>query len=615
MKTKMLNNTPYTPSNIGEIKFRVPLYQRPYAWGREQVQQLLEDLYEAFCAGSDQNYFIGIMSVCKTDSDPNRFDLIDGQQRITTLMLIGKALKDKYKDIYTCWDNFMQDRLELYGREEDSKYLQSFSSTPNEKMVVAVETTTNFFEDNKSDTDNFAKYIYEHTAFFLSEIPNGYSLIDKNNHFVRMNHRGKQLEQADILKVKLGSILEDDKQSAFFKAWNKWSQLGCGEEKEQSEEKEPKDAKTVDSIEEIIKKTNASNTPPERSNNYESIVSFPEFLLIALDRFLEQEEKQNEQQNTHHIKYQKDKLLSNFGFCRSDTNVQYGVVNDYWKPKEVGKEKVGKFQEFVDKQYTLLIDNFIRKDKTEKYTWFSIKNEDETNEDMNAKRDSIEWQKLKMFQSYLYVTYEPHKWMKQAFDWLNKQELSPEGFLAKLKCIDNGIHKKTDLSNEPKEPKEYKFKAVGNYWFRRLDYYLWEEICFGSGQLNKEFYTDKCKEIIRGKFFFRNNSPSVEHLHPRDESQCNDKWNDSDKIGCFGNLALISQGLNSYQSNKSVDEKLGKLKDIIQSPNGVLDSVKLYLMYEIASGGQWTPELANKHGKEMIEFLKNTYPKDSSEAE
>lgn len=273
----MINNKPYTPSSIGEIKFRIPLYQRPYAWEREQVQQLLEDLYAV--SKSKQHYFIGIMSVCQTESDLNRYDLIDGQQRITTLMLIGKALKDKDDH----WKTFMEDRLELYGRKEDSDYLNSFGENPNPKMRVAVETVNDFLEktfEKPEDLGAFSMYIYENTAFFLSEIPTDYSLIDKNNHFVRMNHRGKQLEQADILKVKLGSKLDEDGRKGFFEMWNKWAQLGCGEEKEQDNNS------TDNSITGIIKDSNASNTLPERSVNYESIVSFPEFLLIALDRFV-----------------------------------------------------------------------------------------------------------------------------------------------------------------------------------------------------------------------------------------------------------------------------------------------------------------------------------------
>lgn len=298
------------------------------------------------------------------------------------------------------------------------------------------------------------------------------------------------------------------------------------------------------------------------------------------------------------IKHQKDKLLSNFGFSKSG---EYGLNEEFRDEKQVEK-----FSKFIGKQYELFLCYFIRKDKTERYTWFSI------NEEFTEERSSSDWNKLKMFQSYMYVSYEPHIWMKAAFDWLadttRSKEDFPTNFLQKLKEIDNERHGKLPSLDE------FKYENVGNYWFRRLDYYLWEEIFNGKshGELaledNKNFQFPIEKKDVCGKFVFRNNSPSVEHLHPQDESQSNDKWNSKSDIDGFGNLALISQGLNSYQSNKPVEEKFGKLENILNSSNGILDSVKLYLMYMSAKANQsrWTSELAKAHGEKMIEFLKKT---------
>ena len=66
-----------------------------------------------------------------------------------------------------------------------------------------------------------------YASFFLSEIPKDYTIIDKNNQFVRMNNRGKQLEQTDILKVKMGKII-GGVDNNFFKDWNRISQMNCG---------------------------------------------------------------------------------------------------------------------------------------------------------------------------------------------------------------------------------------------------------------------------------------------------------------------------------------------------------------------------------------------------
>jgi uncharacterized protein with ParB-like and HNH nuclease domain len=91
-----INTIAYTPKTINGIKFRIPLYQRPYAWEPVQVEQLLKDLetHLGKCQSKKENekYYIGILNIGKTESDNNLYDLIDGQQRITTLTLVGKIL-------------------------------------------------------------------------------------------------------------------------------------------------------------------------------------------------------------------------------------------------------------------------------------------------------------------------------------------------------------------------------------------------------------------------------------------------------------------------------------------------------------------------------------------
>jgi len=97
-----------TPETIcyNNLKFRIPLYQRPYAWEEKQVKQLLKDLYESRKKENSELYYVGILSVAKTFEDEMLFDLIDGQQRFTTLMLIGKAAGDI--DHTMDWSKFLK---------------------------------------------------------------------------------------------------------------------------------------------------------------------------------------------------------------------------------------------------------------------------------------------------------------------------------------------------------------------------------------------------------------------------------------------------------------------------------------------------------------------------
>jgi uncharacterized protein with ParB-like and HNH nuclease domain len=67
------------------INYLVPIYQRNYAWGEMQIVQLIEDI-ESSIGSSNNSYFLGNLIVNQTDN--NVYEVIDGQQRLTTLYLL-----------------------------------------------------------------------------------------------------------------------------------------------------------------------------------------------------------------------------------------------------------------------------------------------------------------------------------------------------------------------------------------------------------------------------------------------------------------------------------------------------------------------------------------------
>lgn len=76
-----------------DYEFVIPDYQRPYAWGKEQALQLLDDLEGALGRDTDEPYFLGSIVLVKSGSDP-RAEVIDGQQRLTTLSILFATLRD-----------------------------------------------------------------------------------------------------------------------------------------------------------------------------------------------------------------------------------------------------------------------------------------------------------------------------------------------------------------------------------------------------------------------------------------------------------------------------------------------------------------------------------------
>lgn len=87
-----------TVSNIltEQICYEIPPYQRPYSWGQENVQQLLDDMWESY-EEKDAEYFIGSLITIEKERD-RRYDVVDGQQRLTTLNVILARLRDHIQD-------------------------------------------------------------------------------------------------------------------------------------------------------------------------------------------------------------------------------------------------------------------------------------------------------------------------------------------------------------------------------------------------------------------------------------------------------------------------------------------------------------------------------------
>ena len=80
-----------------ECFYIVPDYQREYVWTDKEVHQLLEDINEQFDTGMEHEYFIGTVLVSPT-GQKNHYEVIDGQQRLTTFFLLLCALKHLFEN-------------------------------------------------------------------------------------------------------------------------------------------------------------------------------------------------------------------------------------------------------------------------------------------------------------------------------------------------------------------------------------------------------------------------------------------------------------------------------------------------------------------------------------
>ena len=89
---------------LGDKKsfYTMPNYQRPYAWDKDRVEQLWYDLVEAYTNNVedqevDKNYFLGSI-VLVNNTKEKSFDVVDGQQRLTTLTVLLCTIRDMFPD-------------------------------------------------------------------------------------------------------------------------------------------------------------------------------------------------------------------------------------------------------------------------------------------------------------------------------------------------------------------------------------------------------------------------------------------------------------------------------------------------------------------------------------
>ena len=200
----------------------VPDYQREYVWTNDQVEQLLSDLLEAFEEDNKKPYFLGTIVTCDTGS---QFELIDGQQRLTTFFLMLCAVKHLYKTagestdlienlIYSPTMDPNGDTIHSYHLQlqyEDAgnclELIESGGSRPKdlalsgERLFDAFKIITDFLSEKFSDLPQLKKFVYfllMVTSFIRIET---HDITDALKIFETINQRGKGLDSIDRKSV------------------------------------------------------------------------------------------------------------------------------------------------------------------------------------------------------------------------------------------------------------------------------------------------------------------------------------------------------------------------------------------------------------------------------
>lgn len=589
----MKNNAKNIKEILANDNYIIPRYQRNYAWGKTEISQLIKDIEEFFPKEINENksYYLGSL-VCFKREDSN-FELIDGQQRHTTITLINLVLKN--------WQNEIENivsvpNLKFDSRKKIQNYIETLYKTEKKTFLKQASelniSGVGSFKDaidiiqeelREKDVCRFAKNFYENVYLFRVEVPED---TDLNHYFEIMNNRGEQLEKHEIVKALLMGKISDTKEQIKFAAiWDacadmndyvyfnfekttrqnlfdnngklkggKFDSIYINESEDNNEEK---------SLAWIIDEHNIPiNFPKEEKfikDKNKSIIDFPNFLLQVL-------KIKNE-----HVSLDDKKLLEQFNETKPDPK---DFIFDLLKYRIL-------FDEFVVKQDLADADESkqnwgIRKLNFDFETNVKTFNQPIENDD--------ELVKLQVMLYYSDSTNTYNNWLQEI---MKNTDFEIDKYTQKVWNIAKDKFKKDNLS--------YPNISIFNLYF--IDFLLWK--LYKTEEVNENLTSLKSKiDNLKGQFnnFKFRQISSREHLFSQEHAK---RYSiDEEVYNGIGNLCLISTSQNSAGNKENPSDK----KKMFQHDNS---SLKRLIMFESYANDKWEKEQINKH-KEEIENLINT---------
>lgn len=252
----------YPLSNIfsSEFEYYIPSYQRPYAWTTEQAEVLFDDLYQFFIDKTADNYFLGSIVLIKEEGN-SKSEVIDGQQRLTTLSILFAVMAEAFDDEELkgecksyIWEKGnigqkIKSRPRLTLRKKDQEFFEKYIEK------VALEDLMNV---NPLTLDEAKKHIYENSKLLREKLADRFSSDEERLEFYQfvlnecflvavstpdqesafrifsvMNSRGLDLLPTDIIKSDTIGKLSKDKQDEYTDKWeemeNKVERAGFNE--------------------------------------------------------------------------------------------------------------------------------------------------------------------------------------------------------------------------------------------------------------------------------------------------------------------------------------------------------------------------------------------------
>ena len=527
-------------NNIGslkKLKFEIPFYQRAYSWEKQDIEKLINDI------NARSKHYLGNI-VFKKNND--KFIIIDGQQRLTTIYIIFMDLREKPFELDYEIDSGDGEKLKNFDINEH-RYI-------NQQILDAI----NFVKDNKTLCEISFKEKINSAIFTMTIIPEN---IKATEYFELVNTKSIQLENHQVLKARFLSKIQDN----YTDVARKWDMISNMDEKYKDQVKNNnKDIQCgeLETINVLLNKTYKEEQKAQTKTNSvaKSLVKFPVFLLLALKVFVAKKELKID------IIINKDKLLGEFDkVFKEETN----IYSEFIKFLE---DMRNKFDEFVyrdDEMKNKILLNLQR--------LFYYTSEYDKPEFIAALLAFLDKSSLGEYneENAKKVT----KFLEQLDNELVKSALRNNGSRKIVKTINNvieKIYKNENIETQMLEKIDSSFldngTAVPHYWFYRLEYLLWQDfedlnVCGICANNIKTVFP----KFNRDEYLIKSQD-TVEHMWATNLQENNKALDD------FGNLALIRKDFNSSLSDYDFGEKLKRIKE---NPNS---SIKMLIFYTLQQG-------------------------------
>jgi len=628
---------------LNEDIYAIPLYQRNFAWTYDEIEQLLNDVADAFQENRDNYYYIGTLVVNKEN---DIFKIIDGQQRTTALNLIALALKHEF-----CFDRLKSVNLTFPSRKKSNKNIQDLFtkqkiSEDDENELTrgyrhAYDALKKMLEERQFESESFFNYLFDNVIIFRSILPND---LDLNLYFERFNSRGEQLEAHEILKAQMMSKFGEDQEMAqkFARIWDACAEFD----------------KPV--INAFTKKAKNKHHDAEREKifplNWIKRNNYQNSFLLNIDKSLSQIEVQStnkkslfssiENKESTIVKVisdtnevEKYRTIINFEtFLYFVYYITFGNVS----PSDIqldDKKLLETFENVINvntnlEDVTLFIRNLLKlkfifdnlivrmsqetNNRRQENDWFLQKvyrndYNNKTGGDLFVQYyfDKNSFEKFNddilMLQSMFAVTFTANRdsrWLYEILQFLYKhiEELNDQEFGARFKDFLEKMavrYAQERLFTEDKSIKKY--GAIPVYAFNFVDYVLWKN----RAELEKEY-----KDINFDNFKFASRR-SIEHWFPQNpnghdgESQLPAEF-----LHSFGNLCIVTDIQNSRFGNSYPEAKLEQWER-----EGIFyrQSLKLQMMAAITKKTKWESDQIVGLEKEILTRVNHFIENKSSE--